>query len=270
MALPRKRGGSIQPLARSPHNKEKAVRDTIYRERKKRVPPFSFNAEVAEVFDDMITRSVPMYGEIIHRQAQMIVRMLTMSNADHPGMRIYDLGCSTGNLALALCERLPAGTFHMIAVDSSFPMLEIFKKRLRDAGRYSDVSCVCQDICHTLIHGAAFVMVNFTLQFLSPKTRDQMLQRIYDGLIPGGALLLSEKTVHPNPMLSKLEVDFHHSFKRDRGYSEMEISQKREALENVLVPETMEHHHERLRQCGFSAIDLWLKWFNFCSWICIK
>ncbi len=256
-------------MSRCPRDNGTAFRDTIYREGKGPVPPFSFNAEVAEVFDDMINRSVPMYGEIIHQQARMIIRMIEMDGGDHH-FRIFDLGCSTGNLALALCKCLPAGAFHMIAVDNSLPMLEIFKKRLRNAGRSNDASCVCQDIGQVSIQGARVIAVNFTLQFLAPENRDEMLQRIFDGLMPGGALLLSEKTVHPDRTLSKLEVDFHHRFKRDQGYSEMEISQKREALENVLVPETVERHRERLLRCGFSAIDLWLKWFNFCSWICIK
>jgi tRNA (cmo5U34)-methyltransferase len=97
-----------------------------------------------------------------------------------------------------------------------------------------------------------------------------LLRRIHTALIPGGVLMFSEKTIHASQALSDLQVEFYHRFKRENGYSEMEISQKREALENVLVPETVGAHHDRLRRCGFENFDLWLKWFNFCSWICIK
>ena len=239
-------------------------KDILYRAPKNPRQPFEFNAAVADVFDDMILRSVPMYAEIIRRQVQMI------KSTCRPGMRIYDLGCSTGNLALTLCDRMPAGLFTAVAVDSSQPMLDVFKKRLDAAGRADDFSLLCEDICRLKIEDAAFVVVNFTLQFIPPVERDVLLRRIYDGLIPGGMLLFSEKTIHPREKMSALEVDFYYRFKRENGYSEMEISQKREALENVLIPETVETHHLRLRQCGFDGIDLWLKWFNFCSWVCIK
>jgi tRNA (cmo5U34)-methyltransferase len=239
-------------------------RDTIYRTPKTPVPPFEFNAAVADVFDDMIQRSVPMYGEIIRRQAQLV------EGCCRPGACVYDLGCSTGNLALALCRRMPPGAFRMVAVDSSQPMLDIFKKHLDTAGRSGDVTLLCDDIGRVALQPASAVVVNFTLQFIPPQDRDALLQRIYDALEPGGRLLFSEKTIHPNQNLSDLQVDFYYRFKRENGYSEMEISQKREALETVLVPETMDTHHDRLNRCGFSGIDVWLKWFNFCSWICTK
>ena len=239
-------------------------RDTIYSKPKTSVPPFEFNAAVANVFDDMIHRSVPMYGEIIRRQAQLVQTYY------RPGTRVYDLGCSTGNLAMALCRQMPAGSFEMVAVDSSQPMLDIFRKRLKAAGRFDDITLMGKDIRQVNLDRAGVVVVNFTLQFIPPAARDGLLQRIYESLVPGGMLLFSEKTMHPNQELSDLQVDFHYRFKRENGYSELEISQKREALENVLVPETVEAHQDRLIRCGFSGIDVWLKWFNFCSWICTR
>lgn len=239
-------------------------RDDLYNTPKTPVPPFEFNTSVAQVFDDMIHRSVPMYGEIIRRQAQLVERCCPR------GTRIYDLGCSTGNLALALCRQMPAGTFEMVAVDSSQPMLDIFQQRLDAVGRADDIAVMCRDIRRVEMERAGVVVLNFTLQFIPQPDRDCLLQRIYDVLVPGGILLFSEKTIHPNQELADLQVDFYYRFKREKGYSELEISQKREALENVLVPETGRTHHRRLRDCGFSDIDRWLKWFNFCSWICIK
>ena len=239
-------------------------RDTIYSTPRTSVPPFEFNAAVANVFDDMIHRSVPMYGEILRRQSQLV------QTCCRPGTRVYDLGCSTGNLAMALCRQMPAGSFEMVAVDSSQPMLDIFKKHLGAAGRLDDITPVCKDIRRVNMERAGVVVVNFTLQFIPPADRDALLQKIYDALVPGGMLLFSEKTMHPNQGLSDLQVDFYYRFKRENGYSELEISQKREALENVLVPETVATHHDRLRRCGFSGFDIWLKWFNFCAWICTK
>jgi tRNA (cmo5U34)-methyltransferase len=239
-------------------------RDTLYKRLKNPLLPFEFNAAVADVFDDMILRSVPMYPEIIRRQAQMIAK------TGRRGIRVYDLGCSTGNLAVALFDQFPPGELSIVAADSSKPMLNIFQKRLQKFGRTGDVDLLCDDICRLKIAKADAVVINFTLQFIPPADREALLAKIYQGLVPGGMLCVSEKTVHSDKELSDLEVDFYYRFKRENGYSEMEISQKREALENVLVPETVDAHHQRLQRCGFAKIDLWLKWFNFCSWICIK
>ena len=140
---------------------------------------------------------------------------------------------------MALCARMPAGAFEMVAVDSSQPMLDIFKKRLDAAGRSDDITVMCNDIRQVNVERAGAVVVNFTLQFIPPADRDALLKGIYDALVPGGMLLFSEKTMHPNPGLSALQVDFYYRFKRENGYSELEISQKREALENILVPETV-------------------------------
>jgi tRNA (cmo5U34)-methyltransferase len=238
------------------------TRDDIYRTPRRPLQPFEFNAAVAEVFDDMIHRSVPMYGEIIRRQAQMIAQ------AYRPGTRIYDLGCSTGNLTFALCSRMPAGALEMVAVDDSQPMLNLFAERLDAAGRAGDVTLLKEDIRRVRLQRASVVTINFTLQFIPPADRDRLIRRVADALIPGGLLLFSEKTVHADRSLSDLQVAYYHRFKREHGYSDLEISQKREALENVLIPETIEAHHDRLRRCGFGVSDLWLKWFNFCSWIC--
>lgn len=239
-------------------------KDTIYRAPRTPVTPFEFDETVADVFDDMIHRSVPMYGEIIRRQAQLVQRYY------HPGTRVYDLGCATGNLALALCERMPGGAFEMVAVDSSLPMLDILIRRIGGVGGSTGITPMCEDIRRVNMTRAGVVVVNFALQFIPPVDRDALTQKIYEALVPGGILLFSEKTIHPNQVLSDLQVDFYYRLKRENGYSEMEISQKREALENVLVPETVETHHDRLRRCGFSGIDVWLKWFNFCSWIATK
>ena len=240
------------------------ARDRIYSDPQDKVPPFEFNKAVATVFDDMIRRSVPMYGEIVRQQARLA------RQGYRPGTRIYDLGCSNGNLAMALCQEMPDSGFEMVAVDSSPSMLEEFERQLDRVHRRGGVKLVCGDIRDVKMESASVVVVNFTLQFIPPADREALLGRIHEALVPGGIFMFSEKTVHPVPRLSDLQIEFYYRFKRENGYSELEISQKREALENVLVPETVEAHHDRLRRCGFTQVDVWLKWFNFCSWICIK
>lgn len=238
------------------------TKDLLYRNRQHPIAPFEFNAAVADVFDDMIHRSVPMYAELIRQQARIV------QIAAPRGARIYDLGSSTGNLALALCKRMPAGAFSLAAVDTSQPMLDISKKRLNAIGRSADVTHMNADVRNIVLESAGAVVANFTLQFIPPADRDTLLEKIHRSLEPGGIFLFSEKIVHPDPGLADLQVNFYYRFKKENGYSELEISQKRDALENVLVPETVETHQKRLQRCGFTVCDLWLKWFNFCSWIC--
>lgn len=240
------------------------TKDRIYRKPCSHVPPFAFDEHVAGVFDDMIRRSVPFYQEIIDRQVHLIVRYY------QPGTRIYDLGCSNGNLGLAVCGRMRETPFEMIAVDNSVPMLDAYRARLVDTPGRDRIRLHQQDIRQVSIENASVVVLNFTLQFLTTSERGAVIRTVYDHLYPGAVLLFCEKITHQDPALAQLQQEFYFDFKRRNGYSELEISQKREALEKVLVPETVEQHLQRLQQTGFNSIDIWFKWFNFAAMIAVK
>jgi tRNA (cmo5U34)-methyltransferase len=240
------------------------TQDRIYREPRSHVPPFTFDEHVADVFDDMLQRSIPFYREIIDRQVEMIERYY------QPGTRIYDLGCSNGNLGLALCRRMREVDFEMIAIDNSIHMLDAYRARLVNMPGGDRIWLHQQDIRRTSIQNASVVVLNFTLQFLTINERRAVIGSIYHGLRPNAIMLFCEKVTHQDPVLAQLQQELYFDFKRNNGYSELEISQKREALEKVLVPETMEQHVQRLHQTGFSSIDIWFKWFNFAAMIAVK
>lgn len=240
------------------------IKDDIYRSARSSVAPFRFDEAVARVFDDMIHRSVPFYAEIIRRQVQLILHRC------ESGARIYDLGCSNGNLGIGLCRQWTKGEFVMMAVDSAQPMLDCYEARLADMPCRSFIQLRCQDIRHTVIQAASAVVLNFTMQFLPLEERDALMAGIYAGLQPGGMLLFCEKITHADAVLADLQSTFYHAFKRENGYSELEISQKREALEKVLIPETLEIHLDRLRRSGFKRLEIWYKWFNFAALVAIK
>jgi tRNA (cmo5U34)-methyltransferase len=239
------------------------AKDNIYSAEIDPVPPFEFNEEVVRVFNDMIRRSVPFYEEIICRQAQLTARFYQI------GTRIYDLGCSNGNLGAVLAEVMKDRPFAMVAVDNSAPMLEAYKARLEEK-KETRIQLLHADMEEVEMEEASVVIVNLTLQFLSPERRDALIEKIHSALKPGGILLLTEKVVHREEELSKLQQAFYYGFKKEQGYSQLEISQKREALENVLVPETLEKHFARLQDSGFKKIDIWMKWFNFASLLAVK
>lgn len=244
--------------------KGKMKKDTVFAGKKERIKPFEFNKEVAAVFDDMLNRSVPLYSESIKRQAQLAARYY------QEGSRIYDLGCSHGNLGIRILDQLKERPFSMVAVDNSRPMIEKYSRRLakQDNGRKVDLVCsLLEDI---KIKNASIVLINLTLQFLDPAKRDFLMEKIYQGMNPNGILLLTEKTIHTDPDLDDLQIQFYKRFKIENGYSELEISQKRDALEKVLIPDTIETHRNRILGAGFATFDIWLKWFNFASMIAIK
>jgi tRNA (cmo5U34)-methyltransferase len=238
-------------------------KDTVFAEKKDRIEPFAFNREVTAVFDDMLKRSVPLYGESIQRQAQLTAAFYQEQT------RIYDLGCSHGNLGLLIAEQFGDTCFSMVGVDSSPPMIDRYHARL-GPGNFPGIALVCGLLEDIRIEKASVVLINLTLQFLELEKRDALIKKIYQGLLPGGVLLVTEKIICEDLSLNELEQEFYRRFKRENGYSELEISQKRDALEKVLIPESIGVHKKRFLGSGFSSVDVWLKWFNFASMIAIK
>jgi len=228
------------------------------------VAPFEFNETVASVFDDMISRSVPQYREIIRQQARLAAKFY------RAGSEIYDLGCSTGNFASALIQEMNGREFALTAIDSSGPMIELFRKRIAAFGGEGKITTEIADIMDTEFAPSSVIVSNLTIQFIDPGKRDELIKRIYDSLLPGGIFLLTEKTVNPDTDFAALQQEFYYKLKEENGYSQIEITRKREALENVLIPETVEAHIARLNSAGFKAVEIWLKWFHFTSFICRK
>ncbi len=239
-------------------------KDQVFAAKKKKVTPFRFNKTVTRVFDDMLNRSVPLYQESIQRQAQLAKYFFQKQT------RIYDLGCSHGNLGVRILNEMKGADFSMVAVDSSIPMIEKYSKRLELYKASANVDLVCGFLEDVKIKNASVVLINLTLQFLRPETRDDLIKKIYQGMIPGGLLLLTEKIHQSSPEFNALQLTFYDQFKRENGYSQLEISQKRDALEKVLIPDTIQTHQKRLSRAGFTSFDVWLKWFNFASMMAIK
>ncbi|MBU0991083.1 MAG: carboxy-S-adenosyl-L-methionine synthase CmoA [Proteobacteria bacterium] len=239
-------------------------KDTLYKKPKKTVPPFEFNKSVVDVFDDMIHRSVPFYSERLTRMSQLAAMFYQNES------RIYDLGCSNGNFGLHFLGEMGKKPFDMIAVDSSNAMLEAYRKRLSDRPNGDCIKLILDNIENVVIENTSVVIINLTLQFLPVSERDDIVRRIFDALLPQGILLMTEKVIHENDEMTRLQQDFYYRYKRENGYSNLEISQKRDALENVLIPEAIETHIKRFQTAGFRTIDIFQKWFNFSSFICIK
>lgn len=239
-------------------------KDTIFSAPIEKLGDFTFDESVAEVFPDMIQRSVPGYSNIITAIGMLAQRFVT------EGSQVYDLGCSRGAGILSIRRNLQTNQVKIIGVDNSQPMVERCRSHINAYHSDVPVEILCDDIRHIEIKNASMVVLNFTLQFLPRADRLELLTKIYQGLNPNGILVLSEKFTFANETMNELLIDLHHTFKRANGYSELEVSQKRTALENVMLTDSIETHKERLKQAGFSQIELWFQCFNFGSMIAVK
>ena len=228
------------------------------------VPGFVFDQAVVDVFPDMIKRSVPGYETILAHCGELASRYVQADS------HCYDLGCSLGASTVAMRSRIEGRNAKIIAVDNSSAMLDKCATILASVSSAVSTELVNQDICDTVINNASMVVMNFTLQFIPMAERSALLEKIYAGLNPGGCLVISEKLHFEPESLNTLLGDLHHQFKRAQGYSDLEISQKRDSIENVLIPETLDAHIQRLRACGFQSASPWFQCFNFCSLVAIK
>lgn len=248
-------------------------RDTLFSHPLDKLVDFNFDEKVANVFPDMINRSVPGYAGI--------VAMTGILSAEfyQTGSNCYDLGCSLGASSLSMANAIKDSALRIIAVDNSQAMIQKAQALITqdksdesDCGYidYSAINFVCEDVNQIDINNASVVVMNFTLQFIAPEQRADLLSKIYRGMKDGGILILSEKLNYTEKDQQQLLIDMHHFFKNANGYSHLEISQKRQTLENVLLPETLEQHKIRLQKVGFKQTEQWFQCFNFSSLIAIK
>lgn len=239
--------------------------DAIYAAPLNEIIDFHFDERVADVFPDMIQRSVPGYGMLISTIGIMAAKYA------QAGSHCYDLGCSLGAVSLAMRQRIEQPDCDIIAVDNSEAMIERGRELLaRDTDSSVPVKMVCSDIQDVSIENASVVVLNFTLQFIPLGKRLALIRRIYQGLNPGGILILSEKIAFEEAGRQQFHDELHLDFKRANGYSDLEISQKRTALENVMIPESLACHQQRLQEAGFGFGDIWFQCFNFASLVAVK
>ncbi len=225
---------------------------------------FVFNDRVAQVFDDMLDRSVPCYQDVIHAIARILKLML------QPDDTVTDLGCATGSTLLQLSGLLEKKHLRFFGIDNSPAMLNRAKLKAELFSKQDRLHFLCDDITTVNQPETSAFLLNYTLQFIRPLNRADFLQHIFANLRPGGLLILSEKIISHHPGINRRYIDIYHQFKKERGYSELEIAKKREALENVLIPCSHDENRTLLRNAGFVEIEPFFQWFNFVSFLAVK
>lgn len=241
--------------------------DNIFADATHAIGDFNFGEKTAEVFDDMLDRSVPMYREL--------QRMLGEIGAEFAenGSAVYDLGCSTGITLETLRGAITAvGTrVNLVGLDYSQPMLDRARDRFVGLPEDERPQLIHADLNQgCVIENASVVVLNLTLQFVRPLYRDTLIRQIAGGLNGNGCLILVEKVLSPDSLLNRMFIKFYYDMKRRNGYSDMEIAQKREALENVMIPYRIEENTELLTRNGFKAVDTFFRWYNFAGLVAVK
>jgi tRNA (cmo5U34)-methyltransferase len=238
--------------------------DDIFAEPKPRTADFAFDATTVRVFDNMVNRSVPFYGEIQRMTAELSREFAV------PGSAVYDLGCSTGTTLLALESHLdPSVDF--VGYDNAPDMVERARQKLSSlpSPRRRDIRLV--DLHRPFeIENASVTIMLFTLQFVRPLHRDRVIRTIAEGTRRQGALILAEKVIEGDTLFNRVFIDKYYDMKRRHGYSDMEIARKREALENVLIPYRIEENRDLLLECGFTKFQEFFRWYNFAGMIAVK
>ena len=243
------------------------TKDKIYQQLSEDAP-FRFNEDVARVFPDMLRRSIPGYGATIEAIGSLAARYVKADT------QCYDLGCSLGAATIAMRQGINQSGCEIVAVDTAPAMIERCREIVAEDDRQfspeTRVEMIEADIRDIEIDNASMVVLNYTLQFLKMEDRDELMRSINRGLNEGGLLVLSEKVIDENAEMEQLLFDLHHEHKRRNDYSALEVSRKRAALENVLIPETVAAHRRRLADAGFGHTAVWLRYFNFVSIVALK
>ncbi len=242
------------------------LRDEIFAAPRPKIDDFNFGHETAVVFDDMLGRSVPFYDEIQRMTGELV------SDFAADGTKIYDLGCSTCTTFLQIGKVLPRDlNVRFVGVDSSKEMLEIARRKLVEGrfGRAFELQCA--DLNQgVVIEDASVVLMVLTLQFIRPLYREHLIRSIHRGMTDEGCLILVEKVLGESSTFNRLFIERYYDMKKKNGYSDLEIAQKREALENVLIPYRLDENRELLKKCGFAHVEVFFKWYNFCAIVAMK
>lgn len=249
------------------NKKYKAHKDTLFVDSVSE--KFSFNEQVASVFDDMITRSVPFYRQTL----ELCVELLALHLSGMKGVkthRVYDIGCSNGNLLIGLAQKLcEIGVkSECIGIDNSKAMIQSAK--LKAKAYNAKIAFECADCLQSELLESSAIVSNYTLQFIRPPLRSVLITKMYNALHSGGIFIMSEKMASVDRLFDSQMIALYHNYKARNGYSQTQIAKKREALENVLVPYSLEENIALLKEAGFKSVEVLFKWVNFGTLIARK
>jgi len=235
------------------------MKDRVFEKRIEK--KFEFDEAVASVFDDMVSRSVPFYDEV----RKLVIALILTEQQE--GKKVLDLGSSTAKFLLDLHSQMDV-KMHLKGLDNSQAMLDRAAQKCQAFG--ADIRLECADMLSYAYAQEDIIVANYTLQFIRPMQRLELIKKLYDGLREGGVFIFSEKVVFEDKKLDKELIDIYYAYKKEQGYSSYEIAQKREALENILIPFTIKENIQMCLDAGFKQVDTVFQWANFVTFVTKK
>jgi len=234
-------------------------KDTVFTKRVNK--KFEFDEAVASVFDDMLSRSVPFYDEV----RKLVISLILAEQKE--GMKVLDLGSSTAKFLLDLHSKSEVN-MQLKGIDNSQAMLDRATQKCQAFG--ANVELELADMLEYDYDNEDVIIANYTLQFIRPIQRLELMNKIYEGLNNDGMFVFSEKIIFEDKILDKEMINIYYDYKKEQGYSEYEIAQKREALENVLIPFTIKENIKMCKDAGFTKIETVFQWANFVTFVVKK
>lgn len=225
---------------------------------------FEFSERVVEVFDDMLDRSIPFYKEVIQATAELLDTILLDDDL------VVDLGCATGTTLLEFSRLIEKPALRYLGIDNATAMLKKGQLKAELYSKQDQITFLEEDITRINLPGTGAFILNYTLQFVRPVLRQEFIETLLHNLRPGGILILSEKIINHDPLLNRKFIELYHRYKKKKGYTELEIAKKREALENILIPFSIPENINILKKAGFHSVETYFQWLNFVSIIAVK
>lgn len=228
---------------------------------------WKFDEEVTAVFPDMISRSIPGYGSMRDSVVRVVQQFLSREESN---LSLLDIGCSRGDTIYEVLDSLDTGVeINCVGVDSSEDMVLYAEHLFRD---WDNVNFVCSDIMDVDIMPGKYKVITsvLTAQFIPLDVRQEFYKSVHDGLSYNGVFVVVEKILGETPTSQGFLVDIYHNFKRDSGYTDEQIEQKRKALQGVLVLLRASENEAMLKDAGFSNVQRFWQCLNFAGWVAFK
>lgn len=223
---------------------------------------WKFDESVVPVFDEHVKQSVPLYDEI-HNLVTDISGWFLDDRTN-----VYDIGTSTGKVISSLLSKYSNKEINYIGIDNS---IEMVKKAKENLSLFSNVDISNVDITQNyMFENASLITSILTIQFIQEKHRQNLVNRIYNGLNKGSAFIMVEKVVGSNARFNEIWTELYHELKLKNGLTEQHVFAKSKAIRGVMKPYTVEENLEMLNNAGFKDIDIFFKWNNFVGFVAIK
>ena len=222
---------------------------------------FTFNEDVANVFDDMLNRSIPFYRDNLKLNAKILSKYIK------DGDKVYDIGSSTLNFLLYFEQNFKIKA-DLIGIDNSKPMIKKATNKIKSYN--SNINLIFGNIENIELKPSQAIVSNYTLQFIDKDKRSEVIKKIFNSLNDNGIFLVSEKVISNNKKLNENLIEIYHNYKQDKGYTITQIEKKKEALENILTPLSLDENMSMLKKVGFKEVEVLFKWANFSTFLAIK